>query len=133
MNRMNESVQLFRDLNCFSVHSVGVVPRLKYTDTLYTSESAPTMKKADLEKMKGSKITSKLNQGPPGERFGKGAGEVLSRRDQRKLEQAQGLVPFAVKLDGALVQRIQTLAQEKKSGLNEVVTELLTKALDAKR
>lgn len=87
------------------------------------------MKRTDLEKNLGLKIKGKINQaGVPG-RFGGEA--VVDRREQRKLDQAQGLVPFAVKLDGELVKRIQALAQERGVGLNELVGELLSKGLAA--
>jgi hypothetical protein len=87
------------------------------------------MKKTDLEKMKGLAIEGRMKQvGTPG-RFGKDAATALGRREQRKLDQARGLVPFAVKLDGELVKRLNALAQERKAGLNEVVTELLRKGL----
>ena len=88
------------------------------------------MKKTDLEKLKGLKIDTRMKQaGTPG-RFGKEASATVGRREQRKLDQAQGLVPFAVKLNGELVKRIQALAQSRGTGLNEVVAELLRKALD---
>ena len=88
------------------------------------------MKKTDLEKHKGLKISSGVNRfGTPG-RFGKDAGATMERREQRKLDQALGLVPFAVKLNGDLVKKVQALAQERKSGLNEVVAELLEKGLN---
>ena len=89
------------------------------------------MKKTDLEKHKGLKIKSGVNRfGTPG-RFGKDAAVPLERREQRRLDQALGLVPFAVKLNGDLVKQVQALAQERKTGLNEVVTELLKKGLDS--
>ncbi len=90
------------------------------------------MKKTDLEKLKGLKIDSRMKHaGTPG-RFGADAGAaVTSRREQRERERAQGLVPFAVKLDGELVKRIHARAQERKAGLNEVVAELLEKGLKA--
>ena len=88
------------------------------------------MKKTDLEKNKGLKINSGINRfGTPG-RFGKDAAVPTQRREQRKLEQAMGLVPFAVKLNGDLVRQIQALAQARQTGLNEVVTELLRKGLE---
>ena len=87
------------------------------------------MKKADLEKVKGRQIASSMNQGGARTSFGQAAPTVLSRREQRTLDAAQGLVPFAVKLDGDLVKRLQTRAQERKTGLTEVVTELLKKGL----
>jgi hypothetical protein len=89
------------------------------------------VKKTDLEKNKGLKISSGVNRfGTPG-RFGKDAGVPTQRREQRKLEQALGLVPFAVKLNGDLVKQVQALAQERKTGLNEVVAELLKKGLES--
>jgi hypothetical protein len=57
------------------------------------------------------------------------AGGVPDRREQRKLDQAAGLVPFAVKLNSELVKEIQALAQSRDLGLNEVVDELLRKGL----
>ena len=90
------------------------------------------MKKTDLEKNKGLKIKGSVNRfGTPG-RFGKDAGAVVERREQRKLDQALGLVPFAVKLNGDLVKQVQALAQARQTGLNEVVAELLKKGLEGK-
>ena len=88
------------------------------------------MKKTDLEKLKGLKIDGQMKRaGTPG-RFGaEAAAAATSRREQRERERAQGLVPFAVKLDGELVKRLRTLAQERQCGLNEVVAELLEKGL----
>lgn len=89
------------------------------------------MKRTDLEKNRGAKINSGVNRfGTPG-RFGKDAGVPMQRREQRKLEQALGLVPFAVKLNGDLVNQIHALAQTRRTGLNELVAELLKKGLDS--
>ncbi len=89
------------------------------------------MKKTDLEKNKGIKINTRIKQaGIPG-RFGQGSSGILDRREQRKADQSLGLVPFAVKLNSGLVKQIQALAQERQTGLNEVVAELLQTALDA--
>jgi hypothetical protein len=87
------------------------------------------MKKADLEKRKGKKIVGRMQQQAIPERFGPGAGEPADRREQRRREQSQGLVAFAVKLDQALVGRIQERARERGQPLNEVVDVLLRKAL----
>jgi hypothetical protein len=87
------------------------------------------MKKTDLYKNQGLKISGQMKQaGIPG-RFGGEASAVLDRREQRKLDQAQGLVPFAVKLNSELVQQIQELALARQMGLNEMVAELLKKGL----
>jgi hypothetical protein len=88
------------------------------------------MKKADLEKLKGKKITG---AGPgTNDRFGKGSGEVLDRREQRERDRELGLVPFAVKLHGDLVKQIQALAQERGASLNDVTAEVLQAGLKKK-
>lgn len=87
------------------------------------------MKKTDLEKNKGLKVSAGIKHAGTPARFGAGSSAVPDRREQRKLDQAQGLVPFAVKLSGELVQQIQALSQERQVGLNEVVAELLKKGL----
>jgi hypothetical protein len=90
------------------------------------------LKKADLEKSKGKKIDRLMNRPPTPGRFGQGAAVVVDRREQRKRDQALGLVPFAIKLDGELVKQLHTLAHERKTGLNELTAELLKKGLKAK-
>lgn len=90
------------------------------------------MKLADLEKHKGAKIKTKMHQSATPDRFAADANAAVDRRAQRKRDQALGLVPFAVKLDGALVKQIQTLASERNAQLNEVVAELLKKGLQSK-
>ena len=89
------------------------------------------MKKADLEKMKGSSINERMKQAPIPVRFGRDSSAVADRRERRKLDQAQGLVPFAVKLNGELVKQLHARAQERQLPLNEVVAELLKKGLAA--
>lgn len=87
------------------------------------------MKKTDMERLKAAHLKNQMKQAPVPERFGKGASAVLDRRERRKLDQARGLVPFAVKLDGELVKEIRTLAEERGADLGDVVTELLRKGL----
>jgi hypothetical protein len=87
------------------------------------------MKKTDLYKNQGLKINSQMKQAGVPDRFGGEASAVPDRREQRKLDQAQGLVPFAVKLNAELVQQIQTLAKSREMNLNELVAELLKKGL----
>ena len=87
------------------------------------------MKRTDLEKLKGLKIASRMNAaGTPG-RYGREAGAAATRRERRKLDQERGLVPFAVKLDAELVQRLRDAAAEKGRTLDELVAELLGKGL----
>jgi len=90
------------------------------------------LKKADLEKSKGKKIDRQMNQPATPGRFGQGATAVLDRREQRKRDQALGLVPFAIKLDTELVKQLHALAQERQTGLNELTADLLKKGLKAK-
>ncbi len=87
------------------------------------------MKKTDLEKLKGSKINAQVGKAVKPGLFGKGEAPAPNRREQRKLDQAAGLVAFACKLDGELVKQLQALAQGREGGLGEVVAELLKKAM----
>lgn len=81
------------------------------------------MAKSDAKKLMGKMVAP----GKPG--FDKVGSALVDRREQRKRDQALGLVPFAVKLNSALVQQLQTLAKERSLDLNEVVAEVLTKGL----
>jgi len=90
------------------------------------------MKLADLEKNKGSKIQTKMQQSATPGRFGADANVAVDRREQRRRDQALGLVPFAVKLDSALVKQIHALVSDGGAQLNDVVAELLKKGLENK-
>lgn len=87
-----------------------------------------SMKKTDLEKLKGKKIAG----GGYGanNRFGAGAGEPGDRREQRERDREAGLIPFACKLHGELIREIHAAAQAKGVGLNEITDELLRKGLE---
>ncbi|HYD55933.1 MAG TPA: hypothetical protein VEB41_03395 [Burkholderiales bacterium] len=85
-------------------------------------------KKTDLERLKAASLTDRVTKSSAPERYGKGSA-IVSRKEQRELERAQGLVPFAVKLKGELVKRLQDKAQAEGRPLNEVAGELLEKAL----
>jgi hypothetical protein len=87
------------------------------------------MKKTDLEKNKALKLMQATNKSGP-ERFGKGSTQpALDRREQRKLDQAQGLVPFACKLNADLVAKLKTRAESHPDGLNGLIAELLEAGL----
>jgi hypothetical protein len=90
------------------------------------------LKRADLEKNKGKKIDRRMIQAPVPGRFGQSASALLDRREQRKRDRALGLIPFAVKLDGALVKQLHAAAQERGTGLNELTAELLKNGLNTK-
>ncbi|GLU35203.1 hypothetical protein WKR88_05490 [Trinickia caryophylli] len=89
------------------------------------------MKKTDLEKNKALKLTHSMKQSHS-ERFGKGAADTpLGRREQRKLDQAKGLVPFACKLDGDLANQLKERAATHPEGMTGLLDELLRQALAA--
>ncbi len=86
------------------------------------------MKKTDLEKNKGLKLTNSLRQAGP---YQTGADAVRpDRREQRRLDQLKGLVPFACKLEQSLVDRLKERAATHPEGLNGLVGDLLTAGLD---
>ncbi|MDP3638469.1 MAG: hypothetical protein U0989_04900 [Azonexus sp.] len=88
-----------------------------------------SMTKTDLEKNRGSKINGKIGAGGIPDRFGAGAGGGVDKREQRKLDQAAGLIPFACKLPAELVKQVQAQGLTHEGGINALVAELLTRAL----
>ncbi|QET01143.1 MULTISPECIES: hypothetical protein [Cupriavidus] len=87
------------------------------------------MKKTDLEKNKGLKINNDMKHAAAVRGGAGGQGEKIDRREQRRLDQAAGLVPFACKLDGKLVARLQELAKDHPGGINGLMGEVVTKGL----
>ena len=83
-----------------------------------------SMKKTDLEKNKMLKAANLVKASGISDRFGKG-NVVTDRKEQRKLDSAAGLVPFACKLPGDLVTKLQAHAEKKKVAMNDLVKELL--------
>ena len=88
-----------------------------------------TMKKTDLEKSKAKQIISSMHHTGIPDRYGHGSGTALDKREQRKRDQAAGLVPFACKLDGELVKQLHAASDERKLPMNDLVAEMLRKAL----
>ena len=88
------------------------------------------MKKTDLEKLKGQRIAGQMKRAGTPARYGSGSA-LESRRERRRREQAQGLVPLAVKLDAGLAQRLHERARERGETLDQVVAALLSGALGA--
>ncbi|WDD91230.1 hypothetical protein Bsp3421_001135 [Burkholderia sp. FERM BP-3421] len=89
------------------------------------------MKKTDLEKNKALKLTQAMKQGSAA-RFGKNAEAApIDRRERRKLDQAQGLVPFACKLNVELVARLNAQAAAHPEGMTGLLTEMLESGLAA--
>jgi hypothetical protein len=88
-----------------------------------------SMKKSDLDKLLGRKIGGQMKAaGIPG-RFAQGAAEVPDRREQRRLDAAAGLVPFACKLPATLAATLREKSADRPDGINGLVAELLQKAL----
>jgi hypothetical protein len=92
--------------------------------------AAMSMKKSDLDKNLGMKIGGKMKGAPIPGRFGQEAADVPDRREQRRLDSAAGLVPFACKLPLELARRVHDRAVRHPGGLNTLVAELLQKGLD---
>jgi hypothetical protein len=87
------------------------------------------MKRTDLEKLQGKKVVENMRRERARDRFGAGSGVVHDKREQRRREQAAGLVPFAVKLPADLVAAVQERARATETPLNVVAAELLRLAL----
>ena len=89
------------------------------------------MKRTDLHRQQGLKIASKIKphgvNATPGE-----AASAPDKREQRRLDQAAGLIPFACKLNAGLVKQVQERAQARGTGVNEMMAELLAAGLAAK-
>jgi len=88
-----------------------------------------SMKKSDLDKHLGKKIGGRMHATGVPDRFAQGAADATDRREQRRLDTAAGLVPFACKLPGELAATLRERAAAHEGGLNGLVAELLKKGL----
>lgn len=88
-----------------------------------------SLKKFDLAKNLGLKVTGQMRAAGVPSRFAQGAGEVLDKRERRARDAALGLVPFACKLPGDLVKRLNERAAAHEEGVNGLVAELLSAGL----
>jgi hypothetical protein len=86
-----------------------------------------TMKRTELDKRQGLAIRNALKQG--GARFDSTA-TPGDRRAQRERDRAAGLVPFAVKLPGALVGQLQQRAADRGVTLGELTAALLQRSIE---
>lgn len=87
------------------------------------------MNKFDLQKTQALKLAVQLQQASTPDRFGT-ASQAPDRREQRKLDQAAGLVPFPLKLSQAHADKLRALATERGVSTNDIVAEVLQSALD---
>lgn len=90
-----------------------------------------SMKKTDIEKSKAIKLRETLQKAPVPARFGVVSTAVPDRREQRRLDHAAGLVPFACKLKDELVQRMRALAEQEGGDLNALTERLIRAGLSA--
>ncbi|MES2072715.1 MAG: hypothetical protein V4488_20310 [Pseudomonadota bacterium] len=88
------------------------------------------MKKTGMAKSDAKKLMGKM-VAPGATGFGNTGNATVDKREQRKRDQALGLVPFAVKLNDELVKRLHALAAERGLDLNETVADVLAKGLAA--
>ena len=88
-----------------------------------------TMKKTELEKRKGLRITNELRRA--GNPYTRSETTDEQRRAQRERDRALGLVPFAAKLPQDLVRRMQAEAQARGTRLDDLVAEWLRKGMSA--
>ena len=87
------------------------------------------MKKTDLEKNKALKLIGDLRATATPQRFGSASAALPDRREQRKLDQAAGLVSFPVKLRQPVIDALRTRAAEMGEPVNTVLDNLLANAL----
>ncbi len=88
------------------------------------------MKKTDLVRNLAARLEGQMKgAGVPG-RFGQGAASVADKREQRRIDSAAGLVPFACKLPAELVKRLNERGAAHEGGVNALVAQALQKALD---
>lgn len=88
-----------------------------------------SMKRTDLAKSLRMKVAGQMRQAGSPERFGQASSQVPDRREQRKLDQAAGLVPFAAKLHADLIRELQELAAVSGQSLNAVADRVIRAGL----
>lgn len=87
------------------------------------------VKKTDLYKNERLKVVAQMKHAA-GAKTAPGATPLVDRKEQRRLDAERGLVPFAVKIPSDLASRLRDVANDRQVSLNELVSELLTRALD---
>lgn len=88
-----------------------------------------SMKKTDLVRQLESKIEGQRARSATPGRFGGGGVAPLDRKEQRKLDAAAGLVPFACKLPATLTAQLRDRASGHDGGINALVADLLARSL----
>ncbi|MBC8056760.1 MAG: hypothetical protein H7Y61_09295 [Rhizobiales bacterium] len=88
-----------------------------------------SMKKTDLTKHLAKKLDGRMKAAGVPDRFAQGAVDAADKREQRRLDSAAGLVPFACKLPAELVKRLHDKAANDAGSVNALVAQALEKAL----
>jgi hypothetical protein len=88
------------------------------------------MKKTGMAKSDAKKLMGKM-VAPGAAGFGNSDNVAVDKREQRRRDQALGLVPFAVKLNSDLVAQLQALAKDSGKDLNDVVADILKRGMAA--
>ena len=88
-----------------------------------------SMKKTDIEKNKTARIDGHMKAASVPGRFGQGAATMVDKREQRRIDAAAGLVPFACKLPSELVKRLHDRAATHDGGMNALLADMLRKAV----
>ena len=108
--------------------------RVRYACDIVTSGAHETpcfrmsLKRTDLAKNLNLKIQGQMQHAAIPSRFAQAAA-LPDRREQRRLDQAAGLVPFAVKLHKDLVALLTERAAARQVPLHALVDELLRAGL----
>lgn len=90
------------------------------------------MKKTELAKQLGERIANQRKAQAGGGRFGQESAAPVDRREQRRLDAAAGLVPFACKLPAEMTAQLAERAAATEGGLNALMADIVGKALKAK-
>ncbi len=88
-----------------------------------------SMKKTDLVKNLAKKLDGRMKSAGVPDRFAQGAADAVDKREQRRLDSAAGLVPFACKLPSELVKRLHERAAAHDGGANALVAQALEQML----
>ena len=88
-----------------------------------------SMKKSDLDQHMAKKIGGQMKAVGVPDRFAQGAADSVDRREQRRIDAAAGLVPFACKLPADLAATLRERAAAHAGGINGLIAELLQKGL----
>ena len=88
-----------------------------------------SMKKTDLVRQLESKLEGQRQRAATPGRFGTEAAAPLDRKEQRRLDSAAGLVPFACKLPADLAQKLRERADATEGGMTALMVTLLSASL----